>query len=41
MPGIYLVVASLISMVAVIAVAESARKPLPGTSAAVLRPQVA
>jgi MHS family proline/betaine transporter-like MFS transporter len=37
MPGIYLVVASVISMAAVIAVAESARKPLPGTSAAVLR----
>jgi MFS transporter, MHS family, proline/betaine transporter len=41
MPGIYLVVASLISLVAVIAVAESARQPLPGTSASVLRPRMA
>jgi MHS family proline/betaine transporter-like MFS transporter len=40
MPGIYIVVASLVSMVAVIAVAESARKPLPGTSATVLAPRV-
>jgi MHS family proline/betaine transporter-like MFS transporter len=39
MPGIYLVVASVISMAAVIAVAESARKPLPGTSAALLAPR--
>ncbi|HLU54524.1 MAG TPA: MFS transporter [Pseudonocardia sp.] len=38
MPGIYLVIASVISMVAVIAVTESARKPLPGVSAALLRP---
>ena len=40
-PGIYLVVASVISLAAVIAVTESARKPLPGTSAAVLRAQPA
>jgi MFS transporter, MHS family, proline/betaine transporter len=41
MPGIYLVVASLISLASVIVVAESARKPLPGSSASVLKPQVA
>jgi MHS family proline/betaine transporter-like MFS transporter len=38
MPGLYLVVASVISMAAVIAVTESARKPLPGASASVLAP---
>jgi MFS transporter, MHS family, proline/betaine transporter len=41
MPGIYIVVASIISLAAVIAVAESARKPLPGTSAALLAPRAA
>lgn len=41
MPGIYLVVAALISLASVIVVAESARKPLPGSSATVLKPQVA
>ena len=41
MPGIYLVVASVFSLAAVIAVTESARKPLPGTSPSVLRPQPA
>jgi MHS family proline/betaine transporter-like MFS transporter len=40
MPGIYIAVASVISLAAVIAVAESARKPLPGTSATVLAPRV-
>jgi MHS family proline/betaine transporter-like MFS transporter len=40
MPGIYIVAASVISLAAVIALAESARKPLPGTSAAVLAPRV-
>ncbi|WP_246632041.1 MFS transporter [Pseudonocardia nigra] len=41
MPGIYLAVASLISLVAVIKVAESARRPLPKASASVLRAQPA
>jgi MHS family proline/betaine transporter-like MFS transporter len=41
MPGIYLVVASLVSPAAVITVTESARKPLPGPSASVLRPRPA
>jgi MHS family proline/betaine transporter-like MFS transporter len=40
-PGLYLVAASVISLAAVIAVTESARQPLPGTSAALLRPQPA
>jgi MFS transporter, MHS family, proline/betaine transporter len=41
MPGIYLVVASVISLAAVIAVTESARRPLPGASPSVLRAQPA
>lgn len=41
MPGLYLVVASLISLASVIVVAESARRPLPGTSASVIRPRPA
>ncbi|MGH3589269.1 MAG: MFS transporter, partial [Pseudonocardia sp.] len=41
MPGLYLVGASVISLAAVIAVTESARRPLPGTSAAVLTPKLA
>ena len=38
MPGIYLVVAAVISMASVIMTAESARKPMPGSSATVIAP---
>jgi MHS family proline/betaine transporter-like MFS transporter len=41
MPGIYLAVASLISLVAVVKLTESARRPLPMASPSVLRPRLA
>jgi MFS transporter, MHS family, proline/betaine transporter len=41
MPGIYLAVASLISLVAVVKLTESARRPLPMASPSVLGPRLA
>jgi MFS transporter, MHS family, proline/betaine transporter len=40
MPGIYLAVASLISLIAVVKLTESARQPLPKASPSVLRPRL-